>query len=1023
MARQTTLPIFRQKRINPNLVVPRRCELPIAILKASSLAPAALNSFYNLKNAWNVPIRDTGGPLIIQTTETEFYIAILWCVLAGYWNWVLATSMMKQWLYQYEIKHAITRLLMLIIISWCLSSFIHSLMNPNDPVLIQIVICFVLFLSNFLKLTFNARTKYSQKIEDVLPTTTQLNLNSKAVRILLLPLLVVMGLSAFGLTGQIHHLQYGSVLLMSQERFALNTTIVDPIFGNGVTILVLIFSSWTSQAAERRKLLRETTLQWMGQEEDTTMIYRFVVGQPPSSNIQSWLGPDLIAESEKYHDILIVPAPDRLLSDKSKKVFEAFKYASSVVQYDYLVKTDDDVFVRYDVLNREMNDLGQKDNYWKGFVNRNMPVNYYNPTYHLENDYSMPVLPTFVSGILYILSRNVVNLITQTNYPQRYIDKDDVNVALWLFGFDIEPIHDKRIQDDVDVCEEDFIAKRLNQDKFKSQLLLMYDHVLTDKRLCTGLNPVKKCALCYSCHGKSNDWRANNLECDTTRGVTLKRQAEFKTISGSVVKDALEPSIIGVNDEWIVKDILSARTSIYSEDEANWHLLYWVCWTSEPSTFTDRHWRAIEMVWIHEPEAAIFMISNTLPKNFFQEYTQRGYNINVVSFNKESLLKWHWYFGPGTQDWILDWDKWENGRFFYWHLTDYIRCLLLYNYGGTYMDMDALWIRIPPNPNLEFIGSDYSSIVSDRKWTLDNEGLYLPQGLMRFKRGWKLFREMAEGAFSAYNYDPECFNCGGPKAITSYVRDRRAVLEDAGMTILPREILYPFSYLEIHKLLQPNPLAEQDMKNIIEPLSWNIHLFGKMTNHLPVQPNSVIDYVFKKFDLDIPHRDTSTHKIISSTHSMEVPMKLIGPRDYIYRAVSARMLEDDKGQMLIFQPVPGKFQGIHVIYVRGGPSGFMPEVMIELETTIGYIRLNNATSFEKRTTHVMKHVTMKEVNRVLNSIEYSPAKLMAANGGRDRLKVSIVYDNGIKTEKEQLQIAIIVVEPEEEDEKAEIIEN
>lgn len=418
------------------------------------------------------------------------------------------------------------------------------------------------------------------------------------------------------------------------------------------------------------------------------------------------------------------------------------------------------------------------------------------------------------------------------------------------------------------------------------------------------------------------------------------------------------------------------------------------------------------MVWIHEPDAAIIMMSNSLPTHFFDDYNQRGYNIKVVSFNKSNLLKWKWYFGPGTEDWLNGWDKWEKGKFFYWHLTDYIRCLLLYNYGGTYMDMDALWTRIPPNNSMEFIGSDYSILQSDTEWTLDDKGLYLPQGLMRFRRGWKLFREMAEGAFSAYTYNPECFNCGGPKAITSYVRNRRRVLEEGGMHILPRKVLYPVSYNDIHRLLQPNPLAEQEMKHKIEPYSWNIHLFGKMTNKLPVQPGSVIDYVFKKFDLDLPHRDTKSHSIISSTGRWDVPLQLVGPRDYIYRARSDKMLEDDrkKDNLLYLQSVPGLFQGLDVIYVRGGPDR-VKTVTVELETTLGYISINNMT--QKQVSYNMTDVSMQQVNALLHTLEYQPTPLMMANGGRDRLKITVIYE-GEKLEREHLQMTVVVIEPFEE---------
>ncbi|CEP18726.1 hypothetical protein [Parasitella parasitica] len=1023
MAQQTPLPFFRQKRIISSLNVPRKYEAPVAILRATSFVPAALNVIHNLREAWRVPLRDAGGPILIQTTQAEHYVAVLWCILAGVWSWVLATSMMKRWLYHYEIKHAIIRLLTLIVVTWCLSGLITSTADPTDPIRIQMTICFILLLCNLLKLTFASSPKYSQKLEDALPTT-RFNLKSTAVRILLLPLLAVMALSAFVLTGQIERLQYSSMLLMNQKQFDLDSVVRESTTASELTtVLVLIVSSWTSQGAEKRQLLRESSLRWMGKDSDTNVVYRFVVGQPPSSRIQqSWMGPKLVAESDKYHDLLVVPAPD-LPSDKSKKVYQALKWASASVKYDYLVKTDDDVFVRWDVVRKELAAPREnhQHNHWQGFVYRNMPISFLNPSNTMLLDYGgMPVLPTFTSGTLYTLSRDLVDLIAGIDYPQRFLEADDVNLSLWLFGFDIQPVHDKRIQDGPDVCEESMVAKRIPYDRFRHTVSTMYSNLLHGDPQCMGLNKKQnRCATCYPCHGKSDDWRSRNLDCDASRGVSLLKQAYVK-IPGPIVKDELEPSVIGENDQWIIKDILSAKTSIYTEDEANWHLLYWVCWTSDPSTFTDRHWRALEMVWIHEPNAVIIMMSNSLPESFFDDYTRRGYNIQVVHFNKENLLKWNWYFGPGTQDWLQDWDRWEKGKFFYWHLTDYIRCLLLYNYGGTYMDMDALWIRIPPDQSLEFIGSDYSSVHSDREWTLDDKGLYLPQGLMRFKRGWKLFREMAEGAFSAFNYDPECFNCGGPKAITSYVRQRRGVLEDAGLTILPSKVLYPFSYLEIHKLLQPNPLAEQEIKNKIEPLSWNIHLFGKMTNHLPVQPNSVIDYVFKRFDLDLPHRDTSSHKIISSTQSLAVPMLLVGPRDYVYRAVSERMLEDDRKRenLLRLQPTPGRFQGINVIYVRGGADR-IPKVSIALDTAIGRTSINNGTE-EKQTTLELQDVSMREVNSALNSINYKPPKLMLANGGRDRLKVDVTYDHGSgRLEKGQLQITIIVMEPVEEDDKLE----
>lgn len=276
--------------------------------------------------------------------------------------------MMKRWLYHYEIKHAIIRLLTLIVVTWCMSGIISSSLDPSEPIKIQMTICFVLLLLNFCKLTFASSPKYSQKLEDVLPTTQRFNLKSTAVKILLLPLLAVMGLSAFVLSGQIHRFQYNSFILMDhQQHFQLDSTI-SPSGTEDVTMLVLIMSSWTSQGAEKRQILRDSTLHWAKSKEAGTNInYRFILGQPPSDRMQSWMGPKLIDESEKYHDLLIVPAPDL---HNSEKLYESLKWASSSVKFDYLLKTEDDVFVRWDTIRKELATLGQKDNYWNGFVYR-----------------------------------------------------------------------------------------------------------------------------------------------------------------------------------------------------------------------------------------------------------------------------------------------------------------------------------------------------------------------------------------------------------------------------------------------------------------------------------------------------------------------------------------------------------------------------------------------------------------------------------------------------------------------------
>lgn len=62
----------------------------------------------------------------------------------------------------------------------------------------------------------------------------------------------------------------------------------------------------------------------------------------------------------------MVPAQDSY-ADLSKKVFEGWKWAGGL-ECDFVFKTDDDIFLRMDVLAKEFIELGRRKEYWKGFA-------------------------------------------------------------------------------------------------------------------------------------------------------------------------------------------------------------------------------------------------------------------------------------------------------------------------------------------------------------------------------------------------------------------------------------------------------------------------------------------------------------------------------------------------------------------------------------------------------------------------------------------------------------------------------
>ena len=64
--------------------------------------------------------------------------------------------------------------------------------------------------------------------------------------------------------------------------------------------------------------------------------------------------------------MLLVPAHDGY-GDLSKKIYEGWKWAAAL-DVDYVLKTDDDMFLRMDVLAKEFKELGRRKEYWRGFA-------------------------------------------------------------------------------------------------------------------------------------------------------------------------------------------------------------------------------------------------------------------------------------------------------------------------------------------------------------------------------------------------------------------------------------------------------------------------------------------------------------------------------------------------------------------------------------------------------------------------------------------------------------------------------
>ena len=116
-------------------------------------------------------------------------------------------------------------------------------------------------------------------------------------------------------------------------------------------------------------------------------------------------------------------------------------------------------------------------------------------------------------------------------------------------------------------------------------------------------------------------------------------------------------------------------------------------WTTGPETFSIRNQWSIESFFKHNPCARVRVYANELPTDFFSTFSMLHYDIEVTSFNLVSNS-----LGLKDDDvgfrWLKAISRWKKtSPYYHVHCSDILRLLLLYRYGGSYIDFDHIHTR------------------------------------------------------------------------------------------------------------------------------------------------------------------------------------------------------------------------------------------------------------------------------------------------------------------------------------------
>lgn len=223
------------------------------------------------------------------------------------------------------------------------------------------------------------------------------------------------------------HVESVSTSELSQKESFDETT------QNSYYLIILIMSDPTKSAT--RKVIRGT---WLS-ARNRKVKHLFVVG---SKGLSKEVLENVTDESLAFQDLLILNSTTESYTSLTGKVLAGFQWTNSNYHYSFILKCDDDSFVRIPALLDELQKQPQNLLYW-GFFKGGSSV--FQKGKWKESEWFLcdTYLPYALGGG-YILSSDLIEYLAKNAPLFQQYKSEDVSVGVWLSPLKIHRVHDVR---------------------------------------------------------------------------------------------------------------------------------------------------------------------------------------------------------------------------------------------------------------------------------------------------------------------------------------------------------------------------------------------------------------------------------------------------------------------------------------------------------------------------------------------------------------------------------------------------
>lgn len=237
-------------------------------------------------------------------------------------------------------------------------------------------------------------------------------------------------------------------------------------------LIVLIFSDPTKSAT--RKAIRET---WLSTSHQN-MKHMFVVG---SKGLAEDVLNNVLKENSSHHDMLVLDSVNESYISLTTKVKKGFQWLHSNYHFSFLLKCDDDSFVRISPLLEELKKQPQNYLYW-GFFKGGSSV--FQKGKWKESEWFLcdTYLPYALGGG-YILSSDLVEFIAKNGPLLQQYKSEDVSVGVWLSPLKIHRIHDVRFDTEFKSrgCYNEYL---ITHKQSANDMRVKHDSLMKTGKLC-----------------------------------------------------------------------------------------------------------------------------------------------------------------------------------------------------------------------------------------------------------------------------------------------------------------------------------------------------------------------------------------------------------------------------------------------------------------------------------------------------------------------------------------------------------